>query len=319
MPLFSVLNTSQRTVAELCQAMGTFLPGFTMQPLHPDPDWTCQVQLAIEPDVALMVGRFDRDWSLHYPAGDCLGLYIPIENGRLQTGSQVTARVGQALLVAGRPAQPVEWRTTSELHGAAMIFSEAVVRRVLDSAHEGADLEALDLAPVLDLTCEPGRHFQLVGRAIAAGMLGSRLRQHSPLTFDLMLEAAVCLLLAQAQCKPDNSLEVVERAVPQQVRRAIDFMQANMHDPITVADIAAAAGVSVRSLQWGFSQYCSSSPSAYLRQIRLEAVHRELIHPENTLSVGEVAIKWGFSHLGRFAAQYRAVYGRTPSRTQRGP
>jgi transcriptional regulator GlxA family with amidase domain len=71
----------------------------------------------------------------------------------------------------------------------------------------------------------------------------------------------------------------------------------------------------VRSLQAGFRKFKETTPAAYLRRIRLEAVHAELSLSENRLPVREVALKWGFTQMGRFAAQYRARFGHYPSET----
>ncbi len=103
------------------------------------------------------------------------------------------------------------------------------------------------------------------------------------------------------------------RVVPRCVKAAIAFMQANLHKPLTMIDIAKASGASVRSLQAGFRLAENTTPQAYLRRIRLDAVHAELSSSENRLPVSEVALKWGFTHMGRFAAQYRAAYGLSPS------
>jgi len=92
-------------------------------------------------------------------------------------------------------------------------------------------------------------------------------------------------------------------------------MHANLYLPLTIIDIADAIGVSERSLQLGFRKFRNMTPAAYLRRIRLDAVHAELSRPENRLPVHEVALKWGFAHMGRFAAQYRVVFGVYPSET----
>jgi AraC-like DNA-binding protein len=53
---------------------------------------------------------------------------------------------------------------------------------------------------------------------------------------------------------------------------------------------------------------------AYVRKIRLEHVRAELVaNRDPHLQVTEVASRWGFFHLGRFAQQYRARYGESPS------
>ena len=51
---------------------------------------------------------------------------------------------------------------------------------------------------------------------------------------------------------------------------AVDFMHANMHQPLTLSEVAEATGISVRSLQYGFRRFRDITPLAYLREIRLE-------------------------------------------------
>lgn len=56
---------------------------------------------------------------------------------------------------------------------------------------------------------------------------------------------------------------------------------------------------------------------AFLQHIRLEKVRDELKTARTGQSVADIALKWGFSHLGRFASEYRARYGELPSGTLR--
>jgi transcriptional regulator GlxA family with amidase domain len=93
-------------------------------------------------------------------------------------------------------------------------------------------------------------------------------------------------------------------------------MQAHPDHPFTTATLAEIAGVSVRTLQEGFRRHLGISPTDYLRQVRLACVHRDLRHSEPTqITVTEIAYRWGFAHLGRFAGAYRAKYGVPPSYT----
>ncbi|MEV4641431.1 helix-turn-helix transcriptional regulator [Actinoplanes sp. NPDC049548] len=104
------------------------------------------------------------------------------------------------------------------------------------------------------------------------------------------------------------------------MRRAIEAVHAHPEHPFTAADLALAAGVSVRTLQAGFRRYVGCSPMAYLRQVRLSRAHDDLCaaDPSRT-TVGEIAYRWGFFHLGRFAAAYRSRYHSTPSETLHSP
>jgi transcriptional regulator GlxA family with amidase domain len=106
---------------------------------------------------------------------------------------------------------------------------------------------------------------------------------------------------------------------PRCVRKAVELIEAHAHEPLTVEDIAEAVGCSVRALQSGFRQHLGSSPLTYLRDVRLELVHEDLLNagPSRGVSVTEVALNRGFTHLGRFAQAYRERFGVAPSETLR--
>jgi transcriptional regulator GlxA family with amidase domain len=81
--------------------------------------------------------------------------------------------------------------------------------------------------------------------------------------------------------------------------------------------MAHVSGVSLRRVQEGFRQYVGASPRECLLGIRLERVRDELRRAENSRTVTEIAMRWGFTHTGRFAIAYRRKYGETPSQTLR--
>jgi transcriptional regulator GlxA family with amidase domain len=103
------------------------------------------------------------------------------------------------------------------------------------------------------------------------------------------------------------------------VRRALEYARENVRAPLTVARLAAAVGVSSRSLQAGFARDVGCSPSVYVRDLRLERVRSELLaaEPGDGILVTDVALRWGFSHLGRFSRFYRERFGEAPSETLR--
>lgn len=106
--------------------------------------------------------------------------------------------------------------------------------------------------------------------------------------------------------------------VPRPVRRAADLLEARMSAPVSIPDIAGEVGLSVRSLQLGFRTHFGTTPSEHLRSLRLARVHAELRAADATeTTVSDVALRWGFTHLGRFAAAYRSEFGETPASTLR--
>ncbi|MFF3755249.1 AraC family transcriptional regulator [Streptomyces sp. NPDC002018] len=108
-------------------------------------------------------------------------------------------------------------------------------------------------------------------------------------------------------------------ARPAAVRVAVDLIEADPRAPLTVAMLASSCDVSVRTLQNGFRRYLGMAPMAYVREVRLRRAHEELRAADPFAeSVAAVARRWGFRHLGRFAAAHEARYGQTPLKTLRG-
>ncbi|WP_320780488.1 AraC family transcriptional regulator [Streptomyces sp. CRN 30] len=106
-------------------------------------------------------------------------------------------------------------------------------------------------------------------------------------------------------------------AHPATLRRAIAYIDDHADRPVSVADIAGAAHVTIRALQYAFRRHLDTTPLAHLRRVRLSHAHRDLVAatPYSGATVTEIAARWGFFHPGRFAALYRGAYGRTPLRT----
>lgn len=100
------------------------------------------------------------------------------------------------------------------------------------------------------------------------------------------------------------------------IREIVDHIDRHPEDETTTADLAAMAGISARALQAGFQDVVGMSPTAYLRGVRLDRVHLELLSGTSR-SVTDVAADWGFFHPGRFAQQYRERFGKVPSETAR--
>ena len=100
------------------------------------------------------------------------------------------------------------------------------------------------------------------------------------------------------------------------LKRAKDYIHANLDQALMLDDIARRACVCPRTLEITFKRHESMSPLAYARNARIQAVHQALERGQ-VLSVTDVALSYGFNHMGRFAAQYRQQFGCSPSETLR--
>jgi AraC-like DNA-binding protein len=103
------------------------------------------------------------------------------------------------------------------------------------------------------------------------------------------------------------------------LRTVVEYVHENAHLPITTSDLARLAGLSLRSLQEGFRRHLGTTPNSYLRGVRLDRIHAELLHADPVrTNVAQVARYWGFAHAGRFSAAYAERFGEYPSATLRG-
>ena len=100
---------------------------------------------------------------------------------------------------------------------------------------------------------------------------------------------------------------------PAYVRRATEYLHAHIAETVTIEQLAQAVGVSPRALFYAFKQTYDQTPMAYLRELRLSAVHRELQSSDPaTISLTDLAIRWGFMHYGHFSNYYRQRFGHRP-------
>jgi AraC-like DNA-binding protein len=124
------------------------------------------------------------------------------------------------------------------------------------------------------------------------------------------------VLAAQGEAKTGNwSAEQVEKST---LARAEEYLRARLTQPVSRADLAVVTGVSIRTLSRGFAKRWGTGPMGVLRKLRMEAAYRELLGAESrATSVTEVACRYGFTHLGKFAGEYKRAFHESPSETLR--
>ncbi len=118
--------------------------------------------------------------------------------------------------------------------------------------------------------------------------------------------------------EPDAVAATAVRSDERCLRRAKDYVQEHLGRALTLPEIARHVCVSPRTLEAAFKRGGELSPLAYARRERLLAVDRALrgaARERREVSVTEVALEYGFVHMGRFAAQYRRMFGCAPSET----
>lgn len=228
-------------------------------------------------------------------------------------GNEIACRPGRGVLLS--PTLGGLVRSQRDQFGMTMFLSGRALRRHLAALLGEPPKTPLEFVPAFDVAQGYGR--SLVGYARSA--MADVNRDPSllnPITIDLFEQFfMVGLLIAH----PHNYSLALDRPqpwiAPRDVNHAIDFIEANLAEPIGLADIVAASGIPGRTLSKHFRRFRETTPMRYVRNARLARVRAALQRAEPEESVTSVAVQWGFSHLGRFAAQYHSAFGETPSQT----
>lgn len=100
------------------------------------------------------------------------------------------------------------------------------------------------------------------------------------------------------------------------VRRVRELVTEQPQTCLGVEQLCAQLHITRRTLQNCFQDSLGISPASYLRLVRLNAVRRDLRTAEAGQTIGDVAARWGFWHMGHFSHDYKALFGETPSMTK---
>jgi len=176
----------------------------------------------------------------------------------------------------------------------------------------------LELAPVIDLTTGYGRSLARYVLMAVTDLEKAGSVLWSPATMATFEQFIMTALLLAHPHNYSNVLQQLEKAIaPRDVRRAVDYIEANLEQPITVADLVEATGVAGRTLFMHFKNFKGVSPMRYLRNARLKLARQALLQAGPEASVTQIATNLGFTHMGRFSIYYREFFGESPAQTLR--
>jgi AraC-like DNA-binding protein len=230
---------------------------------------------------------------------------------------------GRGDLNAGMPWLAPDGATTARWHDKAdvrafifdRVLAEEDARRLTGDDRFTLRAPTTNPSPTSrDVAAHWERVFQHV-----AGSLLTPARQGSAMIEAELRRHALHTTLAAFSPAFGRALErtAQRRAAPRSVRRAIAYMEEHAHEAITIDDVAAAADISTRGLQYAFRRALDQTPMEYLRRQRLSGAHAEM-EAGTRAHIADIARRWGFASASRFAKHYREAYGRTPRQTLRG-
>jgi AraC-like DNA-binding protein len=135
--------------------------------------------------------------------------------------------------------------------------------------------------------------------------------------FDLVVGALFAVFANNVTSAPSRPIRGPEATSA--VSRVQDYIHEHHAEPLTLTDLIAVARMSGRGLQEAFRRELGTTPSGYLRRVRLRQARQDLrlADAASGTTVERVAHAHGFGDAGRFAAYYRAQFGESPSQTLR--
>lgn len=264
----------------------------------PDTDWDTVAASRFR------MGRLDIDLPpLHVPLFG-VNYGAPFHLERTLHGRKRSARVTPGHLAIAPPDFATRWVCDR----AGDILVVFLSRDVLDGAvadGAGRDPRSVEIIPrfvIRDLVLERIAH-QLLGE-IARPQTATRLRVDT-----LAQELATHLLGAHSSLGrlPDRRLRGM---APAKLKRAKDFIHANLARDVSLAEVAAAAGMSLYHFARAFRDATGRPPHRYATEQRLLRARTLLHDPALTISAVAAAVGLTHSHFTRIFARHMAM---TPS------
>ncbi|MDH2383231.1 helix-turn-helix domain-containing protein [Bradyrhizobium sp. CER78] len=268
----------------------------------------------------LPIGTFSLN-RLHYGADVIVAPAVPEEdnflitlplrgNARFAYGSEdASVSPGHGAIVS--PYRQFRFEIGAAFDQVVLRLNRRRVETICAAMIGAAKPQSVDFQ--LPVTGMPAFWLYLLEAAASLSIAGSAL-DRARLSVQLEELIIQSLLLSLPNNFTNSILAASRHASTAQVRRAIEYMRDHIEEPIRLTDVARHAGLSLRSLQLAFQREFGTSPGRWLRTERLDRVHAILSSAApGSVSVTDVALRWGFLHLGEFAAHYKTRYGRRPS------
>jgi AraC family transcriptional regulator len=128
----------------------------------------------------------------------------------------------------------------------------------------------------------------------------------------LVVEGLVLELLGETARR---CVITAERTPPRWLQQVRELLHARFDSPLTLEEIAAAAGVHPVYLASAFRQQYRCTIGDYVRRLRIDYACRQLIRSDTSLA--EIALDAGFANQSHFTRTFRCLTGTTPAQYRR--
>ncbi|MBP1884363.1 AraC family transcriptional regulator [Sinorhizobium mexicanum] len=252
-------------------------------------------------------------------AGQDLALYIPLAGSfsaqqRMRT---VEVQTGDILVVGSAGEIQRTWQGRSELINVGLPL-ETLNRLLVMEYGLDAD-QTIRFQPLTLMKAEQAptliKFVESIVRDAATG---------APIFSDPLVAgpAQSTLLHILLRSLPHNHSDHVNgdrsAIAPYYVRRAESHLICHLADDVTIEDLAEVAGVSPRTIYYGFKQYRHMTPMKLLKRMRLNKARSDLLESSmGPRTVSEIASRYGYCNASQFSRDYKSLFGESPQLTLR--
>lgn len=226
-----------------------------------------------------------------------------------QAGLRASSQAGQSWVYLSDKG--VSLRTSDDHSGVAIALSKGQLQHTVQTMAADPRDGAADHMREIDLRTPEARQGLRMLPALLVYLQGAR--SVGPDAVRVAEDVAyrfLAYLLADPELQRREVLTA--RRSRQVVDTACSFMMAHLDHPPTLTAVELEVGVSARTLQTAFAQHLGVAPGDWFKWQRYQVAHH-LLRTRQVASVTEAALTCGFPHLGRFAVEFRARFGQSPS------
>lgn len=253
---------------------------------------------------------------------DCLDDFLLVQmplsgSASIRCGDQkITSSPSKASVLT--PSLPLHMRWGGECDQLIVRLERSALESAC-SAQLGHALPApIEFELGMDLNSTHGAAWKALVQFLASSAFTSGAADHELIGRQIEHLLVTTLLTQHPHNYSQDLSRTPETPANHYVRRAEDYIVAHFAEPLTLDCIARHAAISTRSLQKGFQRHKGMSPMDFLKRVRLNHVHQQLVQARNNgepLRITQAALNAGFSHLGHFTQAYRLQFGESPSQT----
>ena len=245
------------------------------------------------------------------PPRDCINFGILAEN---QAPLILGAREVQAeSLMHFGTNSGLDAVTQAEFHGYTLSFSKDHLMEMAERHELAPSLTRLGFSTGAN---EIGAtRTREIRQLIKETMIFAAHPQSTPTVLEAMESTLPLLILQSWYNTKDPRVEHLSNR-SRALSKALDYINSHPKQAVSVEQLCLLSASSISTLERAFKEQFGVLPKRYLVAARLSGVRRALLDANDTRSITDIAFDWSFWHMGKFAHDYKNMFGQLPSQTR---